>query len=113
MLRAPQLHACAFLTLNPSCPTHPFLPPAHSPPQYGSYQAAGVNKPGWGFNEGFKYVTETKVSKEAGFSWNYNVRHAEGRPLCRGGDGGSAAGWHASTRDRFSGDMWKPGCCGQ
>ncbi len=42
-------------------------------PQYGDYKAAGNQAPGWGYTEGFKYIAETKVPKEAGFSWNYAV----------------------------------------
>ncbi|KAI7844054.1 hypothetical protein COHA_002198 [Chlorella ohadii] len=41
--------------------------------KYGDYKAAGNQAPGWGYTEGFKYIAETKVPKEAGFSWNYAV----------------------------------------
>lgn len=50
------------------------LPPCSRLLQYGGYQAAGNQKPGWGYNEGFKYITEKKVATEAGFSWDYKVR---------------------------------------
>lgn len=49
-------------------------PPLPCSLQYGGYQAAGNQKPGWGYNEGFKYITEKKVATEAGFSWDYKVR---------------------------------------
>lgn len=63
-------------------PPPPSLPGPSALLQYGGFQKAGVQKPGWGYPEGFKHITENKVSREAGFSWNYNVRR-RGGGACR------------------------------
>ncbi|PSC72271.1 amiloride-sensitive amine oxidase [copper-containing]-like isoform X2 [Micractinium conductrix] len=41
---------------------------------FGSYKQAGVfNEPGWGYKDGFKYMKEELIPKEAGFSYDYKV----------------------------------------